>query len=189
MGRPPRIPWDELRDRFVQGEEVVEGGRAGRRWPSTGDLARIYGVDPATVSRATHRERPEGTWIQQREAFRSGLQREADAKVSRAVGNQALPFRLKSLHLAFRLMHLVERNLMEKDPSPRKLNQLARSAQQALKIGLISIGEVAQPEPQSPPEPELSLTDFDRILDAGTQPRKAPRAQAAPRPLSGRRRR
>ncbi|MBI3131462.1 MAG: hypothetical protein HYZ13_09065 [Acidobacteria bacterium] len=135
-----RHPWDELRRRFVQGEEVDEGDRTTRRWPSTGDLAATFGIHPSNVSKAARKKDPEGRdWYGQREAFKRELQRQVDVKAAQKLAEQEIRFRVRTYQVAERLLGGVERALRTEDHPPDNLSRLANTARRAQELGMVAL--------------------------------------------------
>lgn len=135
MSRKPIHPWDEIRTRFVQGEEV-EGGKAPRRWPTAGELAAEYKIHPVQFSRVANKKGPDGqTWNDQREVFKRDLQRKYDAKVvDVAVGTQ-VKINAIVVQSSARLLSDLDRSLRNDDHSPGSYNQIAGAMAKAQKVG------------------------------------------------------
>lgn len=135
-----RHPWEEIRRRFVQGEEVDEDGRVTRRWPSTGDMAATYGIHPSNVSKEAKKKNPDGRdWYDQREAFKRELQRQVDAKAAQKLAEQEIRFRVRTYQVAERLLGGVERALRTEDHPPDNLSRLANTARRAQELGMVSL--------------------------------------------------
>lgn len=135
-----RHPWEEIRRRFVQGEEAEEEGRATRRWPSTGDLAGAYGIHPTNVSKEARKKNPDGRdWYDLREAFKRELQRQVDVKAAQKLAEQEIRFRVRTYQVAERLLAGVERSLRTEDQPPDNLSRLATAARRAQELGMVSL--------------------------------------------------
>jgi hypothetical protein len=133
-------PWEEVRRRFVQGEEIEEDDRITRRWPSTGDLAAIFDIHPSNVSKEAHKKDPEGkTWYDYRDAFKREAQRRLDAKAAQKLADQEIRFRFRTYQAAERTVACVERALRTEDHTPENINRLITSIRRAQEVGLVAM--------------------------------------------------
>lgn len=169
MGRKTKHPWEEIRLRFVQGDPTEEGGRTGHHWPTTGDLAREYSTDPATVSKKANACGPGGkTWYEQREAFKRELQQKLDDKTTELLAGQAAGFRARLFQVSVRVASGVDRSLRTDDPSPAGYNQLVSAAARAEKLGESILSKVKAEDPKKAQE-EMDDWTLMRHIHAGAK--------------------
>jgi hypothetical protein len=132
MGRTGSIPWQDIKNDYVNGTEV-DGKRV---YPSTTDLSKKYNVDRGQLGRKSSKE----GWLEQRQILVNKISTRSQQKTIEQISNKGVDFDVKCFKQAQSIRELIENKITE-ELKPQEIALLVKALKDNQSYAKEALGE------------------------------------------------